>query len=71
MHVVLPLFPAVLAIHHGEYTGRCSLYAADCGCGGLDEVDVPDAAHHGLELLVRVDEGALVVVVAEELVQGH
>ena len=71
MHVVLPLFPAVLAIHHGEYTGGCCLYAADGGCGGLDEVDVPDAAHHGLELLVRVDEGALVVVVAEELLQGH
>ena len=52
VHVVFPLFPAVLSVEYGEDASGWGLDAADGGGGGLDQVDVPDAAHHALELFV-------------------
>ena len=68
MKIVLPLLPAVLAVHLREDAPGCRLDTPDRRGRSLYQVDVPHAAHQGLELLVRVHEGTQVTVVREELI---
>lgn len=71
VHVVFPLLPAVLPIHHGEDATGKGLDTANVGSCGLNKVHVPHTAHHRFELLICVNEGTDVVVVRNEFLHRH